>query len=69
MLVLYQTTGFSDFPYLVKKGRDMRRFPCHTELLLYINDFCEYFGLREIIRFNTRVDHVGSWIMVSVVVI
>ncbi|XP_014495380.1 flavin-containing monooxygenase FMO GS-OX-like 8 [Vigna radiata var. radiata] len=51
--------GFSDFPFLVKKGRDMRRFPSHTELLLYLNDFCEYFALREVIRFNTRVDHVG----------
>jgi len=51
--------GFSDFPFLVKKGRDMRRFPSHTELLLYLKDFCEYFGLREMIRFNTRVDHVG----------
>ncbi|XP_057443116.1 flavin-containing monooxygenase FMO GS-OX-like 9 [Lotus japonicus] len=51
--------GFSDFPFLVKKGRDMRRFPSHTELLQYLKDFCDWFGLREIIRFNTRVDHVG----------
>jgi len=51
--------GFSDFPFLVKKGRDMRRFPSHTELLLYLRDFCHYFSLRDLIRFNTRVDHVG----------
>lgn len=51
--------GFTDFPFLVKKGRDMRRFPSHRELLVYLKDFCEFFGLREMIRFNTRVEHVG----------
>ncbi|XP_057421602.1 flavin-containing monooxygenase FMO GS-OX-like 8 [Lotus japonicus] len=51
--------GFTDFPFLVKKGRDMRRFPGHRELLFYLNDFCEWFGLREVIRFNTRVEYVG----------
>lgn len=51
--------GFTDFPFLVKKGRDMRRFPGHKELLLYLKDFCEWFHLREMIRFNTRVEYVG----------
>lgn len=51
--------GFSDFPFLVRKGRDMRRFPSHRELLQYLKDFCDWFGLREMIRFNTRVDYVG----------
>ncbi|KAH7858421.1 hypothetical protein Vadar_023681 [Vaccinium darrowii] len=51
--------GFTDFPFLVKKGRDMRRFPGHRELLLYLSDFCAFFGLREMIRFNTRVEYVG----------
>ncbi|CAN4088406.1 unnamed protein product [Withania somnifera] len=51
--------GYTDFPFVVKKGRDPRRFPGHRELLLYLQDFCEYFGLREIIRFNTRVEYVG----------
>ncbi|KAK1373409.1 Flavin-containing monooxygenase [Heracleum sosnowskyi] len=50
--------GFSDFPFLVKKGRDTRRFPGHRELLLYLQDFCEWFELREMIRFNTRVEKV-----------
>lgn len=54
-----EVMGFTDFPFSVKKGRDMRRFPSHRELLLYLNDFCEWFGLREMIRFNTRVDYVG----------
>ncbi|XP_021820591.1 flavin-containing monooxygenase FMO GS-OX-like 9 [Prunus avium] len=51
--------GFTDFPFSVKKGRDMRRFPGHRELLLYLKDFCDWFGLRDLIRFNTRVAHVG----------
>jgi cation diffusion facilitator CzcD-associated flavoprotein CzcO len=51
--------GFSDFPFLVKKDRDSRRFPGHRELFLYLKDFCEWFGLREMIRFNTRVEYVA----------
>lgn len=51
--------GFTDFPFSVKKERDMRRFPGHKELLLYLNDFVDWFGLRDLIRFNTRVDYVG----------
>ncbi|KDP31304.1 hypothetical protein JCGZ_11680 [Jatropha curcas] len=51
--------GYTDFPFLVKKGRDMRRFPGHRELWLYLKDFCDYFGLRDMIRFNTRVEYVG----------
>ncbi|PQQ20466.1 flavin-containing monooxygenase FMO GS-OX-like 9 [Prunus yedoensis var. nudiflora] len=41
--------GFTDFPFSVKKGRDMRRFPGHRELLLYLKDFCDWFGLRDLI--------------------
>ncbi|RAL39112.1 hypothetical protein DM860_011598 [Cuscuta australis] len=51
--------GFSDFPFVTKKGRDQRRFPGHEELLSYLRDFCEFFKLREMIRFNTRVEYVG----------
>ncbi|KAJ8773008.1 hypothetical protein K2173_028185 [Erythroxylum novogranatense] len=51
--------GYTDFPFLVKKGRDMRRFPGHKELWLYLKDFTDHFGLREMIRFNTRVEYVG----------
>ncbi|KAK3042693.1 hypothetical protein RJ639_000751 [Escallonia herrerae] len=51
--------GYTDFPFVVKKGRDMRRFPGHNELLLYFKDFTECFGLREMVRFNTRVEYVG----------
>nr|XP_029124333.1 flavin-containing monooxygenase FMO GS-OX-like 9 isoform X2 [Elaeis guineensis] len=51
--------GFTDFPFLARKGRDARMFPGHRELYLYLRDFCEWFGLRELIRFNTRVDNVA----------
>lgn len=51
--------GFTDFPFVEKKGRDMRRFPSHREVLCYLNDFCEFFELRGMIRFNTRVEYVG----------
>ncbi|XP_038895120.1 flavin-containing monooxygenase FMO GS-OX-like 9 isoform X1 [Benincasa hispida] len=51
--------GFSDFPFVTKKGRDTRRFPGHNELLLYLKDFSQYFGLNQLIRFNTRVEYVG----------
>ncbi|WOH10420.1 hypothetical protein DCAR_0729889 [Daucus carota subsp. sativus] len=53
-----ETMGFSDFPVLVKDGRDTRSFPGHRELLLYLQDFCERFELREMIRFSTRVENV-----------
>ncbi|CAI9091016.1 OLC1v1025934C1 [Oldenlandia corymbosa var. corymbosa] len=55
--------GFTDFPFIVKKeeegGGDSRRYPSHTEVLAYLRDFCEWFGLRVLIRFNTRVEYVG----------
>ncbi|KAI3884336.1 hypothetical protein MKX03_006814 [Papaver bracteatum] len=51
--------GFSDFPFLIKKSRDMRRFPGHKELLLYLRDFVEWFKLRDMIRFNIKVEYVG----------
>ena len=51
--------GYTDFPFVEKKGRDMRRFPSHRELFLYLKDFCDHFGLRGMIRFNTRVEYVS----------
>lgn len=51
--------GYSDFPFSAKKGRDTRRFPGHVECLLYLKDFTDHFGLREMIRFNTKVEYVG----------
>ncbi|KAL3528436.1 hypothetical protein ACH5RR_007758 [Cinchona calisaya] len=54
-----ETMGFTDFPFKVKEGRDSRRFPGHKEFYMYLRDFCEWFGLRDMIRFDTRVDYVG----------
>ncbi|KAL1213799.1 Flavin-containing monooxygenase FMO GS-OX-like 8 [Cardamine amara subsp. amara] len=54
-----EVMGFSDFPFTTKKERDTRRFPGHEELWLYLKDFCQVFGLREMIRFNVRVEFVG----------
>ncbi|XP_027124333.1 flavin-containing monooxygenase FMO GS-OX-like 8 [Coffea arabica] len=54
-----ETMGFMDFPFRVREGRDSRRFPGHKEVLMYLRDFCEWFGLQDMIRFNTRVDYVG----------
>ncbi|KAK8604553.1 hypothetical protein V6N13_099491 [Hibiscus sabdariffa] len=51
--------GFTDFPFLIKKNRDTRRYPGHKELWLYLKDFCDSFGLKEMIRLNTRVEYVG----------
>ncbi|KAM7483359.1 hypothetical protein LguiB_007942 [Lonicera macranthoides] len=41
------------------EGRDARRFPVHREAFLYLKDFFEWFGLREFMRFNTKVEYVG----------
>ncbi|CAJ1944149.1 unnamed protein product [Sphenostylis stenocarpa] len=54
-----EVMGFTDFPFLVKKDRDPRRFPSHTEFFLYLKDFCEWFKVTEIIKFNTKVLYVG----------
>ncbi|CAI9111983.1 OLC1v1012339C1 [Oldenlandia corymbosa var. corymbosa] len=54
-----EAMGFPDFPFVVKEGGDCRRHPGHSEYLEYLKDFCEVFGLRDFIRFNTRVEYVG----------
>uniref|UniRef100_N1QPX5 Flavin-containing monooxygenase n=1 Tax=Aegilops tauschii TaxID=37682 RepID=N1QPX5_AEGTA len=50
-----QSTGFTDFPFCPKSGRDDRRFPGHREVDLYLKDFCDAFGLMDAVRLNTRV--------------
>jgi cation diffusion facilitator CzcD-associated flavoprotein CzcO len=53
--------GFSDFPFYPSHDGtgDSRRYPCHGEFLRNIRDFCDAFGLRDAVRLNTRVVHVG----------
>ncbi|GLJ12945.1 hypothetical protein SUGI_0201290 [Cryptomeria japonica] len=54
-----ETMGFSDYPFVVKEGRDGRRFPGHRELFLYLKDFARDFNLLPLINFNTWVEYVG----------
>uniref|UniRef100_A0A0D9WUR0 Flavin-containing monooxygenase n=1 Tax=Leersia perrieri TaxID=77586 RepID=A0A0D9WUR0_9ORYZ len=52
--------GFSDFPfYPINGDGDGRRFPVHGELLRYIRDFCDAFGLIDAVRLNTTVTRVA----------
>ncbi|KAJ7959883.1 Flavin-containing monooxygenase [Quillaja saponaria] len=53
--------GFRDFPFVIRdgKGRDPRRFPSHTEVLMYLQDFATEFGIAELVRFETQVVFVG----------
>ncbi|XP_057868666.2 flavin-containing monooxygenase FMO GS-OX-like 8 isoform X1 [Cryptomeria japonica] len=64
-----EVMGYMDYPFLVKEGRDPRRFPGHEEISLYLKDFARHFNLVELIRFNTKVEYVGmvgkcqEWVM------
>ncbi|KAK4411257.1 Flavin-containing monooxygenase FMO GS-OX-like 7 [Sesamum angolense] len=67
-----QLLGFSDYPFGSRKNGDLRIFPGHQEMLNFLNEFAEEFGLVELIRFNTevvRVERVGSrideWVVES----
>jgi cation diffusion facilitator CzcD-associated flavoprotein CzcO len=37
--------GFFDYPFSQKEGGDPREFPGHEEVLRYLEDFAQYFGL------------------------
>jgi len=57
-----ELTCFSDFPFFPSNdgaGVDARRYPVHGEFLRYIRDFCDAFGLMDVVRLNTKVLHVG----------
>ncbi|KAI3946057.1 hypothetical protein MKX01_024813 [Papaver californicum] len=56
-----EVMGFRDYPFVaqVNDGRDPRRFPHHSEVLHYLEDFANHFGLIELIRFETEVIYVG----------
>ncbi|KAI3830392.1 hypothetical protein MKX03_033504 [Papaver bracteatum] len=57
-----ETMGFRDFPFVAKVNdddSDPRRFPLHSEVLHYLEDFANHFGLIELIRFETEVIYVG----------
>ncbi|MCL7042506.1 hypothetical protein MKW94_002605 [Papaver nudicaule] len=56
-----EVMGFRDYPFVaqVKDGRDPRRYPHHSEVLHYLEDFANHFGLLELIQFETEVIYVG----------
>uniref|UniRef100_J3MI42 Flavin-containing monooxygenase n=1 Tax=Oryza brachyantha TaxID=4533 RepID=J3MI42_ORYBR len=51
--------GFSDFPFRPSAGGDARRYPVHGELLRYVRDFCDVFGLMDTVRLNTMAMRVA----------
>lgn len=57
-----EVMGFRDYPFVGKeddKDRDLRRFPSHREVLMYLKDFFVDFGIGELVRFETEVVFVG----------
>lgn len=53
--------GVRDYPFVPREGedRDPRRFPGHREVLKYLEDFANEFGICELVRFRTEVVFVG----------
>ncbi|EEE54578.1 hypothetical protein OsJ_01781 [Oryza sativa Japonica Group] len=56
-----EVCGFSDFPFRPTNGGggDARRYPVHGELLRYIREFCDVFGLMDAVRLDTTVVRVA----------
>ena len=60
--------GVRDYPFVPREGedRDPRRFPSHPEVLKYLEDFANEFGICKLVRFRTEVvfaglEEVGKW--------
>ncbi|XP_023745386.1 flavin-containing monooxygenase FMO GS-OX5 [Lactuca sativa] len=47
--------SFTDFKFSEKIYQDARMFPCHNEVLMFLEDFANNFDLIKLIRFNTLV--------------
>ncbi|XP_027359994.1 flavin-containing monooxygenase FMO GS-OX-like 4 isoform X1 [Abrus precatorius] len=56
-----ESMGFRDYPFRKRegKGRDSRRFPSHSEVLMYLQDFATDFEINELVRFRTEVVFAG----------
>uniref|UniRef100_A0A0E0JIV9 Flavin-containing monooxygenase n=1 Tax=Oryza punctata TaxID=4537 RepID=A0A0E0JIV9_ORYPU len=54
-----EVVSFSDFPFHPIGGGDVRRYPVHGELLRFIREFCDVFGLMDAIRLDTTVVRVA----------
>ena len=52
--------GFKDYPFVPRDDpdKDLRRFPGHQEVLMYLQDFMREFKIDELVRFETEVVHV-----------
>ncbi|KAK6142927.1 hypothetical protein DH2020_023275 [Rehmannia glutinosa] len=64
-----QLMGFVDYPFAIRENGDSGNFPCHEEVLEFLNEFAREFGLVELIRFKTEVVQVelrnDQWIVGS----
>ncbi|KAG9160164.1 hypothetical protein Leryth_024535 [Lithospermum erythrorhizon] len=64
-----EVMSFSDYPFVVREHGDGRNFPRHEEVLKFLENFAEDFGLVELIRFNEEVEKVkqndGEWVVES----
>ncbi|KAK6142952.1 hypothetical protein DH2020_023300 [Rehmannia glutinosa] len=64
-----QLMGFVDYPFAIRENGDSGNFPCHEEVLQFLNEFAREFGLVELIRFKTEVVQVelrnDQWIVGS----
>jgi len=51
-----ELTAFSDFPFFPNNDGtgDARRYPGHGEFLRYIRDFCDAFGLMDVVSSTPR---------------
>lgn len=61
--------GFSDYSLEDKSYGDSRMFPGHEEVLTFLQDFANQFGVTKLIRFNSEVlgvDSNGSKFVVEV---
>nr|XP_043607025.1 flavin-containing monooxygenase FMO GS-OX-like 4 isoform X2 [Erigeron canadensis] len=65
-----EAMSFREYPFVAKKmgqsQRDPRRYPGHGEVLEYLKDYANEFGLSELVRFETEVTRVwrdgnGKW--------
>ncbi|KAI3515403.1 hypothetical protein L1887_14298 [Cichorium endivia] len=52
--------GFSDYSFEDKTYGDRRTFPGHDEVLKFLQDFANEFGITEVIRFKSEVVRVDS---------
>ncbi|MED6109251.1 hypothetical protein PIB30_031690 [Stylosanthes scabra] len=54
-----QIMGFVDYPFREDEKGDRRTFPGHEEVLRFVKEFAEEFGLRRLVRFGCEVVRVG----------